>query len=514
MRRRGFLFAGLAAGFLQTAALGQEIDNPIVLPSDRNSTYWFNAGRDLALARDKTLLSASDERTFVAGKDTILDLKRVDPDRVRTRTVRKGEVVFALKRGGRGPWFSIIYWGPHGPIEGRVDRDDLIPTSRAIDFLTDEVERQPTATGFLNRAIVWSMLGQIDNALADCNQAISLEPRNANAYEIRGCVWERADAEKRAVADWDHAIGLQPQNLAAHLALAVHWQESGRDQQAMNEFDLLLQFDPNYFGAELARHRARTAKTANDKAIAECDQAIKRNPKDILALNRRAKARLARGEREPAIADWSAAIAAEPLDVTAYKFRGSAWAAAGAYDKAINDWNMAIHLEPGQAESHANRAMAFMLKGSPDQAIADWNEMIRLDDTAASGYSNRGSAWKRKGEYAKAIADYNQALRLDPGFGEAHWGLAEIYAACPDARYRNGDRAVESVVKAIRLLGSNKIGLLLTAATAYAEQGDFDSACKWQERAVSRAPEDSIEKYEAVLKSYRAHRTMHEASVK
>ena len=162
-------------------------------------------------------------------------------------------------------------------------------------------------------------------------------------------------------------------------------------------------------------------------------------------------------------------------------------------------------LEPGHAESHVNRAMAWMLKGAGDQAIADWNEAIRLDGTDASAYSNRGSAWKWKGKYAKAIADYNEAIRLNPGFGEAHWGLAEIFATCPEGRYRNGARAVESAVTAMRLLGSKKVGLLLTAAAAYAEFGDFDTACKWQQKAIGRAPEDSVEKYRAVLTSYQAH---------
>ena len=53
--------------------------------------------------------------------------------------------------------------------------------------------------------------------------------------------------------------------------------------------------------------------------------------------------------------------------------------------------------------------------------------------------------------YDKAIADYNEAIRLDPKYALAYNGLAWLAATCPDAKYRDGKKAVQSAVTACKL---------------------------------------------------------------
>jgi hypothetical protein len=108
MRRTSFLAAVLSVGFLQMVALAQEGNNPIALPISSNAVYWLNVPLEVALTRDKTLPRGSDEKTLVAGKDSTLKLSSIDPDHLRTRTVSKGEVVFALKGGSRSPVFGHL----------------------------------------------------------------------------------------------------------------------------------------------------------------------------------------------------------------------------------------------------------------------------------------------------------------------------------------------------------------------------------------------------------------------
>jgi hypothetical protein len=54
----------------------------------------------------------------------------------------------------------------------------------------------------------------------------------------------------------------------------------------------------------------------------------------------------------------------------------------------------------------------------------------------------------------------------------------EIFAACPEARYRDGNKAIENAAKALEILGHNEFGPLVAAAAAYPELGDFESACE------------------------------------
>ena len=83
-------------------------------------------------------------------------------------------------------------------------------------------------------------------------------------------------------------------------------------------------------------------------------------------------------------------------------------------------------------------------------------------------------------------------------------GRAWFRATCPVATYRDGAQAVAAATRACELTGWKEPGLLDTLAAAYAESGDFDSAVKWQAKAIELET-DAKEKAEfgARLKLYK-----------
>jgi Tfp pilus assembly protein PilF len=134
------------------------------------------------------------------------------------------------------------------------------------------------------------------------------------------------------------------------------------------------------------------------------------------------------------------------------------------------------------------RGLSRLQKGELDAAIQDLDECIRLAPTVAAGFITRGVAWKRKKEYARALRDYDEAIRLDPKSANSHNNRAWLWATCPDAKYRDGKRAVESAKRAIELYkNSFTMG---TLAAAYAEAGDFAQAVRWQVEAVNSNDDD------------------------
>jgi len=120
------------------------------------------------------------------------------------------------------------------------------------------------------------------------------------------------------------------------------------------------------------------------------------------------------------------------------------------------------------------------------------------------GYAYRGDAWYAKKKYDKAIPDYNEAVRLDPKNTNAYGGRAWLWATCPDAKYRDGKKAVESATTAAELTEWKDAYSLGSLAAARAEAGDFTAAVLSQTKANALYSDAEDKKNgDARLKLYR-----------
>lgn len=147
-------------------------------------------------------------------------------------------------------------------------------------------------------------------------------------------------------------------------------------------------------------------------------------------------------------------------------------------------------------------------RGKYPQALVEINKAIALCPDSEDFTERRGWIHEQLGKYDLAKADYEQAIRLgggnNPG-SESVNNLAWILATAPDAEIRDAARAVELALSACKMSRWKDTSHLGTLAAAYANNGQFEEAISWQEKALARAKAKAAKaELRAGLELYRA----------
>lgn len=169
---------------------------------------------------------------------------------------------------------------------GSVD-ETIAACTRAID--SKQYSGTNLAILLNSRGISWREKNYDDQALADFDEAIRLDPKSATTYTSRGNLYgDRGDNDK-AIADYNAAIKLNPKLAPAYSNRGLSWMAKGDNDRALADFNHAIQLDPKLLDAYNSRGFAWKAKGDVRRAIADFDQAIKLEPKfadayDSLAL--------------------------------------------------------------------------------------------------------------------------------------------------------------------------------------------------------------------------------------
>jgi tetratricopeptide (TPR) repeat protein len=220
-----------------------------------------------------------------------------------------------------------------------------------------------------------------------------------------------------------------------------------------------------------------------------------------------------KGEYDQAIAAYTRSIRLKEKFPEAYALRAEAYRLKGDCKLAIADCNRALQLDPQAALTYANRGAAYHLLGNTDRALADCNQAIRLDERLAYAYSIRGAVYSDRGEPDRAIADWTQALKLDPQHAGTRNALAWLWATCPEAKHRQGRKAVEQATKACELTQWKEAEYLATLAAAHAECGQFHEAVRRQEEALRLAPVPQKASFAALLQQFQQEQPYRDHSI-
>lgn len=318
--------------------------------------------------------------------------------------------------------------------------------------------------------------------VADCDQAIALDLKDPWAYFVRGKC--RHTDFSGAIDDFNQAIRLKPDFAAAYGARGATWLENAR-------------FTAIFSGPQAAGKQY-------ERALADLSEALRLEPNDAGARGIRGNVWAEKRDYPKAIADYREAVRLEPSNPEYRISLADALRASGQYDIAITAYSDVLRLDPENREALEHRGDACLAVGQYDRAAADY--------TQAGALVKRREAWRAAGQYGKLLDDLGEAIRENPKGFVAHEQIARLFAACPDAKYRDGKKAVEHATTACELMNWKNRVTLATLAAAYAESGDFQQAIEWQSKAIELGgARKEINDYRQRLELYKQGKPYREA---
>jgi tetratricopeptide (TPR) repeat protein len=165
---------------------------------------------------------------------------------------------------------------------------------------------------------------KVDDALADCTRAMTLDPKNFDAVHWRGAINNAAGRLDAAIADFTAAIALNPKDARPHYNRAQVYLRKKDLQKAIADFTADRNLSP---GADEAMFRmtlcmARASLNVElETALSDCESAVRLKPKDSYAYERRGLVRLRMGNLKDARADADKALSLDAKNARALYLR-------------------------------------------------------------------------------------------------------------------------------------------------------------------------------------------------
>jgi tetratricopeptide (TPR) repeat protein len=293
--------------------------------------------------------------------------------------------------------------------------------------------------------------GELEEAQKEFEQALSLDPNNAEALlnmgairRVKGRVAEAEHFVKRALQvnpnsigalaqlaeikrdqnDLDESIRLYREALAVddsqpfvHLGLGDSLQRAGRYEEAERAFTSVLELDPDSFEGHYNLGVTHLRRDRLDEAVEQFEKALALHPDHpaaAFALNNLGDIHTRRGETE----------------------------------KAIESFRRAVETSPGHLESNYNLGSLYMTQGKIDEAIDLLETASRVQPDHELVNSTLGMAYLQKGRNEDAYKSFLLVRRLYPRNWIAPFGLALLHAGSGQP-----EKARELLEESIRLGG-------------------------------------------------------------
>jgi len=173
---------------------------------------------------------------------------------------------------------------------------------------------------------------------------------------------------------------------------------------------------------------------------------------------------------------WRTTLSKNPDCAMAEVGLGDCYFKENRIDEALELNRRATRLDPKFYEAWNNLGNILAAKGLSDQAMDCYRQALQINPSYKNSLVVFATLLNQSGKFDEAIAVYDGALKHNVDEPEIFSSLAWLLATCPDAKFRDGKRAVALAEHACQLTRYTEPIPIRTLSAAYAEAGRFTNA--------------------------------------
>ncbi|CAD8140567.1 unnamed protein product [Paramecium octaurelia] len=223
-------------------------------------------------------------------------------------------------------------------------------------------------------------LNQYEDAIECYNEAISINPKDEDAWYSKGLALFKLNQFEEAIECYNEAISIKPKYLYA-------WYDKGLALFKLNQFE---------------------------EAIECYNEAISIKPKYLYAWYDKGLALFKLNQFEEAIKCYNEAISINPKYDNAWHNKGSTLFNLNQFQEAIQCYNEAISINPKYDNAWHNKGSTLFNLNQFEEAIQCYNEAISINPKFHWAFENIGLILQNQQKNMDALTIFEQSLKINP----------------------------------------------------------------------------------------------------
>lgn len=382
------------------------------------------------------------------------------------------------------------------------DRGDLEAAARLFERV---LQLQPDDVA----SLVWLgdiqlALGKPDEAEPRFTKALSLQSNSLSARFGLGRTALAKQDHQRAVTFLEEVLDQDPAAAAAHYPLAMAYRGLGdlskaeahlkqrEDHKILPADPLMVELDELLESPQAYESRGIRALDRKDwtEAAALFSKGLAIAPDDAGLRHRLGTAQYMMGDAANARLQFEQAVRLSPDHHLAQYSLGVLLQAEGRHAEAIDRFSASLKSRPSHTVARVRLAASLRRTGRAKDAVHHYEQAVLLQPGNTEARFGLAVALVQVRRYRDARDRLAEGMKLFPEQTVFAHGLARVLATAPEARVRDGQRAmtlVQDVIKQGRTLD-----LGATVAMAYAELGQYEQAVTIQRDLMSAAEKGGL----------------------